>query len=294
MLLNVLGSSFAILRGRYMSIKEILLGHSPDPDDAFMFYALAKGKLDTGRFTIRHQLEDIQTLNERAVGGELDITAISFHAYPYVRDQYLLMPCGASVGEGYGPIVISTKPIDLDRLNNCTIAVPGKMTTAFLVLQMVLGKFNYSVVPFDQIIGQVVDGKVDAGLIIHEGQLTYQNQGLIKILDLGQWWYQQTNLPLPLGANVIKRSLGRDDIKFLVQLTRQSISYGLEHSDEALEYALQYARDMDIGLAEKFVKMYVNRLTEDLGPSGRHAVEELLGRAERMKLIPPALPLEFA
>ena len=277
-----------------MGIKEILLGHSRDPDDAFMFYALAMGKLDTGRFTIRHQLQDIQTLNERAVSGELDITAISFHAYPYVRDQYLLMPCGASVGEGYGPMVISNKPMDLDRLNNCTIAVPGKMTTAFLVLQMVLGEFNYSVVPFDQIIQQVVDGKVDAGLIIHEGQLTYQNQGLIKILDLGQWWYQQTNLPLPLGANVIKRSLGRDDIKFLVQLTRQSISYGLEHSDEALQYALKYARDMDIALAEKFVKMYVNRLTEDLGPSGRHAVEELLGRAERMKLIPPALPLEFA
>jgi len=277
-----------------MSRKEIVLGHSPDPDDAFMFYGLAKGKLDSGRFRIRHILQDIQTLNERAMRGELDITAISFHAYAYVRDKYLLMPCGASMGEGYGPMVVAREVFDPQGASDRTIAVPGTMTTAFLVLRMVWGDFKYTVVPFDQILQQVADGRVDAGLIIHEGQLTYQQQGLVKVLDFGQWWQQQTHLPLPLGANVIKRSLGDDNIAALTKLVGESISYSLEHVDDALQYALEYARDMDVQLAGRFVKMYVNELTEDLGQVGRHAVEELLGRAEQLKLTPPALPLEFA
>jgi len=277
-----------------MAFKEILLGHSPDPDDAFMFYALAKNKLNTAPFAIRHILQDIQTLNDRAVRGELDITAISFHAYAYVRDYYLLMPCGASMGEGYGPMVVANWSLTPDDLADCRIAVPGTMTTAFLVLRMAVGQFDYQVLPFDQILAEVAAEKIDAGLIIHEGQLTYENMGLVKVLDLGQWWREQTGLPLPLGCNVIKKSFPREDIRALTDLVRQSIRYGLDHVDEALGYAMHYARDMDAELAGRFVKMYVNEVTEDMGQQGRRAAEALLGRAEQMKLIPPALPLEFA
>src|SRR5579864_7889870 len=227
------------------------LGHSPDPDDAFMFYAMAENKIDLRGYKFEHRLEDIQTLNERALRGELHISAISIHAYPYVADKYALLPCGASMGDGYGPIVIGKHPAsseELDgrpRLRNCVIAVPGKMTSAFLALQLYLGDFKHIVVPFDQIFDAVKDGRADVGLLIHEGQLTYAKAGFHKIVDLGEWWKHETDLPLPLGGNVLRKDIPESVRRDLLAIMRESIDYGLSHHEEAVRHALPYARDMD-------------------------------------------------
>lgn len=276
-----------------MANNEILLGHSPDADDAFMFYALAKDKIPTRGYQIRHILQDIQTLNERAMRQELDITAISIHAYAYVKSNYLLMTCGASMGIDYGPIVVTRNPMTLEELSQKTIAVPGTMTTAFLALRLLVGDFDYVTVPFDQILDQVADGKVDAGLIIHEGQLSYPELGLKKIVDLGIWWRQETALPLPLGGNIIKRSLGKKVIADLSEILHQSIAYGLDHFDEAVDYAMTFSRDMSREQVGDFVNMYVNQWTLDYGPEGKQAIVELFSRAESKRLIPSALPVEF-
>ena len=278
-----------------MSKAELTLGHSPDPDDAFMFYALAAGKIDTGRWAFKHVLQDIQTLNQRALRGELDITAISIHAYPYVKDRYALTHCGASMGDHYGPMVVARSarthphsPQTIDDLRGKRLAVPGEKTTAFLVLNLMLGQgnFDYEVVMFDQILDAVERGRYDAGLIIHEGQLTYARHGLDLVVDLGQWWYEQTDLPLPLGGNVIRRDLGPEALGEVAGILKRSIEYGLAHRGEAVEYALQFARDMGHDLADRFVGMYVNDWTLDLGPTGRAAVVELLTRAHAANLTP--------
>jgi 1,4-dihydroxy-6-naphthoate synthase len=280
------------------------LGHSPDPDDAFMFYAMAEHKIDLRGYRFRHQLEDIQTLNERALRGELHISAVSIHAYAYVTDKYALLPCGASMGDGYGPIVItkapSTKPqapmenADLrDWLRGKVIAVPGKMTSAFLALQLFLGEFDFIVVPFDRIFDAVRNGRADAGLIIHEGQLTYARSGFRKIVDLGEWWKQRTELPLPLGGNVLRRDIqsavGRD----LLEIIRASIDYGLNHRDEAVAHAMAYARDMKNTLADKFIGMYVNEFTRDYGETGRAAVRRFLSDARDAGYIDRPVEIEF-
>ncbi len=278
-----------------MPIQEILLGHSPDPDDAFMFYALAHDKIPTGPWRFRHILQDIQTLNERATRGELHITAISLHAYPYVRDRYALLSCGASMGDQYGPLVVAREPMTVGDLAGKTIAVPGEMTSAFLTLNLLLGKgtFNHRVVMFDQILGQVADGQVDAGLIIHEGQLTYGRQKLHNVVDLGVWWHEQTQLPLPLGGNVIRRDLGDAAMHEIAGILRAAIEYALAHRPEAVAYALQYGRDLDRDLADKFIGMYVNERTLDYGDDGRRAVRELLRRGHEAGLVPNVGDIEF-
>jgi 1,4-dihydroxy-6-naphthoate synthase len=274
--------------------KQILsLGHSPDPDDAFMFYALAKGKVPTGGLEFRHELQDIQTLNERALRGELDITAISVHAYAHVLDRYAILPCGASMGERYGPVVVSPRALEPSDLPHNTIAVPGEMTSAFLALRLAVGEFPYKVVPFDRIFQAVLDGQADAGLIIHEGQLTYAREGFRKILDLGEWWDDQTGLPLPLGCNVIRKDLGPDVIAKANSAIRESILYGLAHRDEAVKYSLRWARDMGADLADRFVGMYVNDLTIDYGERGRQALREFLRRGHEAGLLPRPVELEF-
>jgi 1,4-dihydroxy-6-naphthoate synthase len=274
---------------------ELLLGHSPDPDDAFMFFALARERIPTGRWRFRHILQDIQTLNERALRGELHITAISIHAYPYVADKYALLNCGSSMGDGYGPLVVTRGPHPIDWLRGKRIAVPGEMTTAFLALNLLLGKggFEHEVVMFDRILDHVAEGRADAGLIIHEGQLTYRNQRLHDVVDLGVWWQEQTGLPLPLGGNAIRRDLGEPAMKDIAAVLRRSIEYSLEHREEAVAHALQYARDMDRDLADRFVGMYVNEWTLDYGDRGRQAVRELLRRAHQQGLVPDAGPIEF-
>jgi 1,4-dihydroxy-6-naphthoate synthase len=272
----------------------ITVGHSPDPDDAFMFYALAHGKLDTGEWEFRHELQDIETLNRRAMRGELEVTAVSIHAYAYLIDKYALLPSGCSMGDRYGPMVVSHKPLGMPDLTDVTIAVPGTLTTAFLALRLLLGtEFKYEVVPFDRIIGHVADRRFDAGLIIHEGQLTFQNQGLQLVADLGVCWQDRTGLPLPLGGNVVRRDLGTDTIRQVSGLLKESIRYGLAHRDEALAYALKYARDMDKGLADRFVGMYVNEWTLDYGARGREAVQRLLDEGHRAGVIPRAVDVEF-
>src|SRR5438105_5124745 len=245
-----------------------------------MFYALAKGKIGTGLFVFEHVLQDIQTLNQRAMKGELEITAISIHAYPYVADKYALTSCGSSMGDKYGPMVIAKRPTALEELKGKKIAIPGKLTTAFLALQLCLGKageaFNVEVVHFDQIPAHVRDGKADAGLLIHEGQLTYQTMGLHMLLDLGMWWHEKTALPLPLGGNCIRKDLGRETMQEVTDILKRSIQYSLDHRDEAVEYALQFGRDLDRQLADRFVGMYVNHWTLDYGPRGREAITRLL------------------
>src|SRR5437016_5986714 len=231
-----------------MTTQLITVGHSPDPDDAFMFYALAHDKLDTGNLRFRHELQDIETLNRRALRGELEVTAISIHAYAFLLDKYALLPSGCSMGDRYGPMVVARRPMKLYELKNLRIAVPGTMTTAFLTLRLCLGDFQYEVMPFDQILSAVEQGKADAGLIIHEGQLTFQNQGLQLVVDLGVWWMEKTGLPLPLGGNVVRRDLGAETIRQISRLLKESIRYGLAHRSEALDYALKYARDMDKSL----------------------------------------------
>lgn len=273
----------------------LLLGHSPDPDDAFMFYGLATGKLDSGRWRFEHVLQDIQTLNERALRGELHITAISIHAYPYVADKYALTNCGSSMGDGYGPMVVTRTPMALADLRGKRIAVPGTMTTAFLALNLCLGKGNFAhkVVMFDQILDHVAAGRADAGLIIHEGQLTYQNQKLHCVVDLGAWWHKETGLPLPLGGNVMRRDLGAANMREIAGILKQSIQYSLDHRAEAVEHALRYARDMGKDLADRFVGMYVNHWTLDYGDAGRNAVRELLQRGHVAGIVPDTGPIDF-
>jgi len=273
------------------------LGHSPDPDDAFMFYALAKDKIPTGPYRFEHVLQDIQTLNQRAMNGELEITAISIHAYPYVAEKYALTSCGSSMGDKYGPMVVAREPMSIEQLKGKMIAIPGKLTTAFLALQLCLGKggqeFQYTVVPFDQILHYVRDGKADAGLVIHEGQLTYQTQGLHLIVDLGVWWHEKTGLPLPLGGNCIRKDLGPKACQEITDILKQSIQYSLDHRAEAVEYALQYGRDLDRKLADEFVGMYVNHWTLDYGPRGREAIVRLLGEGAKAGLVPAIKQIEF-
>ena len=260
----------------------IRLGYSPDPDDAFMFWGLASGEVDPRQFEFEHVLHDIQTLNEWALAGRLEVTAISLAAYPLVQERYVLLPHGASMGSGYGPIVVSREPMSTAGLREVEIAVPGTMTTAFLVLRMCLGSFRYREVPFDRIIEEVQSGRSDAGLLIHEGQLTYEAAGLKKVVDLGEWWLLETGLPLPLGANVARRDLGADALFELSDVLRDSIQAGLDNRGEAMEYALQFGRGLDAELADRFVGMYVNELTCDYGDEGRQAVRELLQRAQAL------------
>ncbi|MCX7044463.1 MAG: ABC transporter substrate-binding protein [Candidatus Sumerlaeota bacterium] len=268
------------------SSRVIALGHSPDPDDAFMFYGLAKGLVETEGLVFEHILQDIQTLNERATRGELDITALSVHAYVYVRDQYQLLDAGASMGDGYGPMVVMKKAAPISDLKKITIAIPGRLTSAALGLKLCLGESPVAVIPFDRIIPAVVRGDVAAGLIIHEGQLTYAQAGLECALDLGKWWKEKTGLPMPLGVNAVKRDLGSEMIAQLSRILSASIDYSLTHRAEATRHALQWARDMGMELADRFIGMYVNDLTVDMGERGRRAIAEFLGQAERSGYIP--------
>jgi len=277
-----------------MTTRLIRVGHSPDPDDAFMFHALANDKIDTGDLKFVHELQDIETLNRRALRGELEVTAVSIHAYAHLLDKYALLPSGCSMGDKYGPMVVARRPMTVDDLKRVRIAVPGTMTTAFLTLRLLLpGGFEYDVVPFDEIIGAVAGGKYDAGLIIHEGQLTFRNQGLHLAIDLGVWWQEKTGLPLPLGGNVVRRDLGPDLMHRISEFLKQSIRYALDHRQEALAHALRYARDMDMSLADKFVGMYVNDWTLDYGPRGREAVRRLLDEAHRAGIIPRPVAVDF-
>jgi 1,4-dihydroxy-6-naphthoate synthase len=277
-----------------MTKRLITVGHSPDPDDAFMFFALAHEKVPTGDLTFRHELQDIETLNRRALRGELEVTAISIHAYAFLLDKYALLPSGCSMGDRYGPMVVAKKPLTVGDLAGLHIAVPGTMTTAFLTLRLLLpGGFRHTVVPFDQILDAVATDKFDAGLIIHEGQLTFHNQGLKLVADLGLWWQEKTGLPLPLGGNVVRRDLGATVMRDISRLLKESIRYGLAHRQDALAYALRYARDMDSALADRFVGMYVNDWTLDYGPRGRAAVARLLDEGYRAGIIPNPVAVEF-
>ncbi|HEV2970339.1 MAG TPA: MqnA/MqnD/SBP family protein [Pirellulales bacterium] len=277
----------------------IRVGHSPDPDDAFMFHSLANGKIDTGAYEFRHELVDIETLNRRAFAAELELTAVSLHAYAYLTDSYLLCPCGASMGDRYGPMVVAPRDVSLDELRGLAIAVPGTLTTAYLALRLCLGRdFRNIVVPFDQIIEAVLAGRwqdepIRAGLIIHEGQLTYADRGLKSVVDLGKWWHDETGLPLPLGANAIRKNLGPDVIRDVNRLLKESIRYGLAHREEALEYAMRFGRDLDRRRADQFVGMYVNDWTLDFGPRGREAVRRLLAEGHRAGVIPNRVVPEF-
>ena len=287
------------------------LGHSPDPDDAFMFYAIAKNKIDLHGYRFDHQLEDIQTLNERAQRGELHISAISIHAYAYVADKYALLPCGASMGDGYGPLLVRKHPTSniqhptpnselrfdhstaREFLANKKIAVPGRLTSAFLALQLFLGKFDYLVVRFDEIFDAVKSGRADAGLIIHEGQLTYAQSGFEKIVDLGEWWKRETGLPLPLGGNVVRKDIPPTVRHDLSEIIRESIDYGLAHRDEAVRHSLAYARDMGAKLTGQFIGMYVNEFTRDYGETGRAAIRKFLTAAHDKGYINGPVELEF-
>ena len=293
-----------------MSSRQLIrVGHSPDPDDAFMFHALANDKIDTGPYKFTHQLQDIETLNRRALKGELELTAVSLHGYAYMTDTYALCACGASIGDNYGPMVVARQPGKVADLRGKTIAVPGTLTTAFLSMQLWLkqaglkavpqgegghgGQVEYVVKPFDEILNVVERGEVDAGLIIHEGQLTYHTQGLTLIEDMGVWWMRETGLPLPLGGNAIRKDLGHEVMAEVTALLKQSIEYGLKHRDEALTYAMQYGRDLDRAKSDKFVGMYVNDWTIDFGPRGRKAVALLLHKGYEAGIIPNPVHLEF-
>ena len=274
--------------------RTISVAHSPDSDDAFMFYGLATNKLDTGGLTFTHVLKDIQTLNEEAFKGTYDVTAVSFHAYAYISDKYLLLPHGASIGDNYGPILVAREPIAASEISKLKIAVPGTLTSAFLALRIVNRDFEYEVVPFDKIIDAVQSGKCDAGLLIHEGQLFYESLGLHKILDLGEWWHERTGLPLPMGGNVIRRDLGPEIIQQVSRCLRDSIQYSLDNRDDALSYAMQFARDMDVALADRFVAMWVNDLTLEYSDRAREAVKLMLNEGFELGIIPKRPVVEFA
>src|ERR1700736_1824829 len=274
-------------------VREISVAHSPDSDDAFMFYGLATNKVRVPGLRFTHTLCDIETLNQQARDGVYDVTAISFHAYPYIQDKYALMACGGSVGEGYGPMIVSPRPFTQSEIKEKRIAVPATLTTAYLALQLFAPGIETEVVPFDQIIPQVLEGKYEAGLIIHEGQLTYDQSGLHRIVDLGKWWQKVTGLPLPLGGNAIRRALGPELMSSVSTALRDSIQYALDHREEALSYAMQFARDLDADLADKFVGMYVNERTLDYGPEGREAVRRLLDMGHKAGIIGPEARVDW-
>jgi 1,4-dihydroxy-6-naphthoate synthase len=274
----------------------INIAHSPDPDDAFMFHALANDKIECGNYEFTHTLQDIETLNQRALQGELELTAVSIHGYAYMTDKYAICSCGASMGDNYGPMVVAREACSIEDLKGKKIAIPGKMTSAFLALNLLLGKdtFEYEIHDFDQILNVVERGDADAGLIIHEGQLTYENQGLKLIVDLGEWWYELTDgLPLPLGANAIRKDLGQQVMDEVTAILKQSIQYGLDHREAALDHALQYGRDLDRAKADKFVGMYVNDWTLDFGEKGREAVSLFLKKGHEAGIIPEPVDVEF-
>jgi len=278
-----------------VSTREITIAHSPDSDDAFMFYGLATNKVQVPGLRFTHTLCDIQSLNQKAMQGDgvYDVTAISFHAYPYLQKSYALMTCGGSVGEGYGPMIVAPRAFSESEIKQKKIAVPGKLTTAYLALKLFAPEIETEVVPFDQIIPQVLEGKYEAGLIIHEGQLTYDRSGLYRILDLGKWWLQTTGLPLPLGGNAIHRSLGPELISTISNALRDSIQYALDHREQALQYAMQFARDLDPRLADRFVGMYVNERTLDYGADGKEAIRRLLETGYREGIISVEPRVEF-
>ena len=281
-----------------VSTREISIAHSPDSDDAFMFYGLATNKVQVPGLRFTHTLCDIQTLNQKAMDGDgegvYDVTAISFHAYPYIQDHYALMTCGGSVGEGYGPMIVAPRACSQSEIKRKTIAIPGKLTTAYLALKLFAPGVETDVVPFDQIIPSVLQGKYEAGLIIHEGQLTYDQSGLHRIVDLGKWWLHMTGLPLPLGGNAIRRSLGPELISSVSSALRDSIQYALDHREQALAYAMQFARDLDPQMADRFVGMYVNERTLDYGEDGKEAIRRLLDMGYRAGIIPVEPRVEFA
>ncbi len=272
---------------------DIRIGHSPDPDDAFLFYALTQGKLDCPGMTISHLLEGIEQLNQRALSGELEMTAISLAAYPYCADRYLLLPTGASVGEGYGPILVAREPLDLKALSQITVAVPGRFTTAALLLRLAVGPVQTQIVPFDQILPAVKEGRIPAGVLIHEGQLTYAEWGLKKILDLGEWWKERTGLPVPLGVNVVRRDLGPDLIRRLAGCFKDSLDYAFAHRPEALAYAGGFGRGLDPARTDRFVGMYVNRWSVECRPEGAAAMQRLLDWAAEEQLTPRPVSIQF-
>jgi len=272
---------------------KITIAHSPDSDDAFMFYGLAKGKLDTGGLEVGHVLTDIETLNREALAGRYEVTAISFHAYPYVADKYALMPCGGSIGDGYGPLLVAREPLQAKDIASRTVAVPGERTSAYLALKLFAPDVATRVVPFDRILDEVRSGAADVGLIIHEGQLTFAGFGLAKVLDLGAWWKQETGLPLPLGGNAVRRDLGPDMMKQLTRLVRDSVRYSLEHRAEALDYAMSFARGMQTGIADRFVGMWVNEMTVESGERGRLAVQTFLDRGHAAGILPERAVVDF-
>ncbi len=274
-------------------IRTISVAHSPDSDDAFMFYGLATNKLETEGLKFEHTLKDIQSLNEDAKNGVFDVTAISFHAYAYVSDKYALLPHGASIGDNYGPIVVSKEPREASEIGSMKIAVPGEMTSAYLALRIYNKDFQHVVVPFDEIIETVQSGIVDAGLLIHEGQLFYNQMGLNKVLDLGEWWFDKTTLPLPMGGNVIRRDLGKEMMARVSKHLHESIQYSMDNREDALAYAMQFARDMQPELADRFVAMWVNDLTLDYGDRGREAVKRLLAEGHKAGIIPHKVKIDF-
>ena len=271
----------------------IRVGHSPDPDDAFMFWALTTDLVDRRGYDFEQVLADIQTLNCWALEARLEVTALSLAAYPFVQDDYALLPHGASIGSGYGPIVVAREPLTRERLRATEIVIPGKLTTAYLALRLVLGDAPFRELPFEQIPDEVASGRAEAGLLIHEGQLTFEDHGLHKVLDLGDWWLLETGLPLPLGVNTIRRDLGGDVIADVSQVLRESIQCGLDHRAEALEYAVQFGRGIDAEIADQFVSMYVNELTQDYGDEGRRAVAELLRRGEAIGAFPSPVTIDW-
>lgn len=274
-------------------VRTITVAHSPDSDDAFMFYGLATNKLETEGLKFEHTLKDIQSLNEDAMNGVFDVTAISFHAYAYIADKYALLPHGASIGDNYGPIVVSKEPREASEVGSMKIAVPGEMTSAYLALKIYNNEFQHVVVPFDEIIDAVQSGSVDAGLLIHEGQLFYKQLGLSKVLDLGEWWHEKTGLPLPMGGNAIRRDLGKDLMQRVSKHLHESIVYSMENREDALSYAMQFARDMQPELADRFVAMWVNDLTLDYGDRGRKAVKKLLEEGHKGGIIPHKVKVDF-
>ncbi len=276
-----------------MESREICIGHSPDPDDAFMFYALTHGKIDTAGLTFTEKIEDIEGLNHRAMEGELEVTALSAHAYGYVMDKYALLPNGGSFGDRCGPIVVANRPMDVGELADVRIAVPGTMTSAYLLLKLLLMNFKFEVVPFDKIMDAVRDGDVDAGLLIHEGQLTYRQLGLHLVVDLGVWWHADTGLPVPLGVNGVRKDLGKQLMRKVADLLDQSLHYAHVHRTEAVTHAMQYGRGMDAATTDQFVGMYVNPLTASMGHSGREAISRLLARGYHAALLPRPVNLEF-
>jgi 1,4-dihydroxy-6-naphthoate synthase len=287
---TTLAQKAAPTRERKLDLK---LAHSPDSDDAFMFYALATKKISTGNLKFSHVLEDIETLNQKAREGVYDVTALSFHAYPFVAERYILLPSGASFGDRYGPVVVARGPLGPDGLRGKRVAVPGRMTTAYLTLQLYEPQIEAQFLPFDRILDSVIKGEVDAGVVIHEGQLTYASEGLTKVVDLGEWWHQQTGLPLPLGGNAVRRSHGLKTLQQISKLLRESIEYSMNHREEALAYALQFARGLNSSTADRFVSMYVNEWTLDYGERGREAVQTLLDRGFEKGLIPQPVKAEF-